>query len=284
MADYEELSKELRLISEGVHHKATLLSNASALIFEKLEDLNWCGFYLNTGVRLALGPFQGKAACTAIEFGSGVCGTAAKLGQTVVVDDVHTFEGHIPCDGASNSEIVIPLTVKGILFGVLDIDSPKYSRFTEEDREGLELAARTLEELLEALGFESDLPGRENEIREKTAASLGDAALCIKLGNDYYYGEHYPQSAVKAVYWYEKAASLGNAEGECLLGYCLRKGIGCEKNEHRAFGLFALSAEKGFPMAMYNMGYCLEHGIGAEENPAVAKEWYQRAKEAGYEE
>ncbi len=284
MALYEEISKELRLISEDVEYKETLLSNASALIYDKLEELNWCGFYLNTGEKLILGPFQGKVACTAIEFGNGVCGTAAKLGTTVVVDDVHSFEGHIPCDGASNSEIVIPLFVGGTLFGVLDIDSPVFSRFSEEDKEGLELAARTIEEILVKQGCENKLPDSCDEIKEKTKASMGDADLCISLGNDYYYGERFDQDPCKAFYWYEKAASFGSAEGECLLGYCLRKGIGCEINERRAFGLFALSSEKGFPMAMYNMGYCLEHGIGAEENPAVAEEWYKKAKEAGYEE
>ena len=284
MSEYSEITKELKAISEDVDSCITVLSNASALLYDRLEKLNWCGFYLNNGERLILGPFQGKVACTAIEFGNGVCGTAAKRGETVLVDNVHEFEGHIPCDGASNSEIVIPLTVNGTLFGVLDIDSPEFSRFTEEDREGLEGIARALEVILGSSDFEDSRLFSDESLGKKTAAALGDPRLCVEIGNDYYYGERFDQNQEKAVLWYEKAAAMGDAEGECLLGYCLRNGIGCEKNEHRAFGLFALSAEKGFPMALYNMGYCLEHGIGVQENPVAAQGWYQKAKEAGYEE
>ncbi len=284
MTDYEELTKELKLVSEDVEYALTVLSNASALLYEKLGELNWCGFYLNTGEKLVLGPFQGKVACTAIEFGNGVCGTAAKQDRTVVVDDVHSFEGHIPCDGASNSEIVIPLHVSGALFGVLDIDSPVFSRFTEEDKLGLEEAAAALEEILGSPAL-TELPDYDPEmINKKTAASMGDARLCIEIGNSCYYGEGCDQDQEKAVYWYEKAAASGDAEGECLLGYCLRNGIGCEKNEHRALGLFALSADKGFGMAMYNLAYCFEHGIGVEANSQIADEWYAKAKESGYKE
>ena len=285
MTDYIELNKKLRLISEDVDNAVTVLSNASALLYEELEDLNWSGFYLNTGEKLILGPFQGKVACTAIEFGNGVCGTAAKLGHTVVVDDVHTFEGHIPCDGASNSEIVIPLYLNEALFGVLDIDSPILSRFSDEDKEGLEESARTIEELLQSIKAGDPLIPDTEEIKEKTEASFGNAELCVKLGNEYYYGEgRCDQDPEKAVYWYEKAASLGSAEGECLLGYCLRGGIGCKQDLHRAFGLFALSADKGFAMAMYNLGYCFENGLGPAVNEAYANEWYKKAKENGYKE
>ncbi len=284
MTDYTQLCKELNLISEGVESCTTLLSNASALLFDRLEELNWSGFYLNNGERLILGPFQGKVACTAIDFGNGVCGTAAKEGKTLAIDDVHTFEGHIPCDGASNSEIVIPLYVRETLFGVLDIDSPKLARFTEEDREGLEAFARALEELIDSV-YDKDpslpVPG---EIQVKTMASMGEPKLCIKLGNAYYYGERVKQDQKKAVYWYEKAAAMGDAEGECLLGYALRNGIGCEKDEKRALGLFALSADKGFAMAMYNLGYCYERGIGTVQDDRIAFDWYQKARELGYEE
>ena len=284
MTNYSELSKELKLISEDVGSAVTVLSNASALLYERLEDLNWSGFYLNTGERLILGPFQGKVACTAIEFGNGVCGTAAKSDETVVVDDVHSFEGHIACDGASNSEIVVPMHVRDALFGVLDIDSPLLSRFSYDDREGLETFVSALEEIIENIyGEDPSLPD-PLEIKAKTMASMGNAGLCLKLGNAYYYGESFPQIPEKAVFWYEKAASFGSAEGECLLGYCLRNGIGCEKDEHRAMGLFAIAADKGFGMAMYNLGYCFEKGIGTKANLDIAREWYEKARAAGYEE
>ena len=124
------------------------LANASALLFHTLEGLNWAGFYLYKNGVLLLGPFQGKTACTKIPMGKGVCGTAAERGETIVVPDVHAFPGHIACDGDSNSEIVIPLYLRGSLYGVLDIDSPLLDRFSEADREGLELFARTLEAVL----------------------------------------------------------------------------------------------------------------------------------------
>lgn len=110
------------------------LANLSALIFEYLNDISWCGFYLLDGNELYLGPFQGKAACTKIKIGKGVCGSAYKRGETLIVDDVNTFPGHIACDSASKSEIVIPL--EG--FGVLDIDSTSYSRFGEKEKSLLE--------------------------------------------------------------------------------------------------------------------------------------------------
>ena len=148
MTDYSLLNKQLLALTEGVEEPISNLANASALLYQTLADLNWAGFYLYKNGVLLLGPFQGKTACTKIPMGKGVCGTAAERGETIVVPDVHAFPGHIACDGDSNSEIVIPLYVGGRLFGVLDIDSPVFNRFTEEDRVGLELFARTLETVL----------------------------------------------------------------------------------------------------------------------------------------
>ncbi|MDO5435962.1 MAG: GAF domain-containing protein [Clostridia bacterium] len=146
--DYDALGQDLKVISEDAAHRISILSNASALIWEALEDINWCGFYLMHEGRLILGPFQGKIACTVIEPGKGVCGTAVKRNETVLVKDVHTFDGHIACDSASNSEIVVPIHRNGEIWGVLDIDSPLFARFDEKDRTGLESVARVLEELL----------------------------------------------------------------------------------------------------------------------------------------
>jgi GAF domain-containing protein len=148
MTDYSLMNKQLLSLTEGVEDGISNLANASALLFHTLEGLNWAGFYLYKEGALLLGPFQGKTACTKIPMGKGVCGTAAERGETIVVPDVHAFPGHIACDGDSNSEIVIPLYVKGSLYGVLDIDSPLLDRFSEADREGLELFARVLETVL----------------------------------------------------------------------------------------------------------------------------------------
>ena len=114
----------------------------SAFLYSQVEDLNWAGFYLNRNEELVLGPFQGQIACVRIPFGRGVCGTAAKTLQTQRVEDVHAFPGHIACDSASNSEVVIPLVKAGRLIGVLDLDSPKLARFTEQDQVGLERLAQ----------------------------------------------------------------------------------------------------------------------------------------------
>ena len=148
MTDYSLMNKQLLSLTEGVEDGISNLANASALLFHTLEGLNWAGFYLYKNGVLLLGPFQGKTACTKIPMGKGVCGTAAERGETIVVPDVHAFPGHIACDGDSNSEIVIPLYIKGSLYGVLDIDSPLLDRFSEADREGLELFARALETVL----------------------------------------------------------------------------------------------------------------------------------------
>ena len=148
MTDYSEINAMLASIIEGIPYTMTNLANASALLNEKLDGINWVGFYTIKDGRLVLGPFQGKVACTIIPMGKGVCGTAAEKDSTQVVPDVHKFAGHIACDSASNSEIVIPMHRSGAVFGVLDIDSPLFSRFDENDRKGLEEFVRILEKSL----------------------------------------------------------------------------------------------------------------------------------------
>ena len=145
MTDYAELDELLQGLIRGVPHPIANLANAAALLWEKLEDINWAGFYLREGEKLVLGPFQGKPACIEIPWGRGVCGTAAAENATQLVPDVHAFPGHIACDGASASEIVVPLRKDGAVWGVLDIDSPCRGRFSQADREGLEEFARILE-------------------------------------------------------------------------------------------------------------------------------------------
>lgn len=146
---YENLIMQFEGLMSDQKYLITLLSNASALLMDNLDDLNWSGFYLYRDGRLILGPFQGKVACEIIEMGKGVCGTSAIKDETVLVRNVHEFPGHIACDSASNSEIVIPLHVNGRLFGVLDIDSPKLERFDETDRKNLEIIARIIEKSIE---------------------------------------------------------------------------------------------------------------------------------------
>lgn len=147
-ADYALLAEQLSGLLEGERDVTANLANASALLNETLEDLNWVGFYLRRGEELVLGPFQGRVACIRIPLGRGVCGTAAALDEIQLVPDVHQFPGHIACDGASNSEIVIPLHAGGKVIGVLDIDSPLFSRFSPEDKLGLEQFAAALEKNL----------------------------------------------------------------------------------------------------------------------------------------
>ncbi len=147
--DYTRICQRLRVLTENIPYETANLANASALLWQNLEDINWAGFYQWIDGILVLGPFQGKPACVKIPMGKGVCGTAAAHDVMQLVDNVHEFPGHIACDGASNSEIVIPLHVKGELWGVLDIDSPRFSRFTPEDAAGLVRFAQTLEEILE---------------------------------------------------------------------------------------------------------------------------------------
>lgn len=143
--DYSLLLAQLKAITEQDSDTIANLANASAALNMSLEQINWAGFYLVREGELVLGPFQGKVACRRIQFGKGVCGTAAATGQTQLVENVHTFPGHIACDSASNSEIVIPLRHNGKLVAVLDIDSPLYGRFTKEDQYGLEQCAVLLE-------------------------------------------------------------------------------------------------------------------------------------------
>ena len=145
MTDFKLLCNQLKSLTDGVPHRIANLANAAALLWQTLPEINWAGFYLLEQDKLVLGPFQGKPACIEIPFGKGVCGTAAATGKTILVANVHEFDGHIACDSASNSEIVVPLFVNGTLFGVLDIDSPVFNRFTETDKRGLEQFAAILQ-------------------------------------------------------------------------------------------------------------------------------------------
>ena len=148
MVDYELLVKQLEGLTGNVPYAITNLSNAAALLWEMLPDINWAGFYKMEDGQLILYPVQGKPACTRIPVGRGVCGTAVAEDATQLVPDVHEFPGHIACDSASNSEIVIPIHVGGEIWGVLDIDSPYLNRFTAEDQVGLERFVQILEGIL----------------------------------------------------------------------------------------------------------------------------------------
>ena len=146
--DYPCLINQVRALTEGVPYSTANLANTAAAIWQIMERINWAGFYLMNGGKLVLGPFQGKPACIEIPGGKGVCGTAVKEEKTILVEDVHQFPGHIACDSASNSEIVVPIFKNGTVYGVLDIDSPYFARFTAEDQRGLEALVRVLEESL----------------------------------------------------------------------------------------------------------------------------------------
>jgi GAF domain-containing protein len=148
MTDYEALIAQTEALISGVPHRIANLANVSALIFDTLEDLNWAGFYLLEGETLVLGPFQGKPACIEIPVSRGVCGAAVREDRAQLVPDVHAFQGHIACDSASRSELVVPLRKNGAVIGVLDLDSPSLARFSEADREGMERLARVLEQNL----------------------------------------------------------------------------------------------------------------------------------------
>lgn len=141
---YAELARTLHTLIAGESDWIANLANASALLYQSLPDLNWAGFYLLKNDELVVGPFQGKPACVRIAMGKGVCGSAAARRETIIVPNVHEFPGHIACDSASNSEIVVPLIRDGALIGVLDLDSPKLERFDAADREGLERFVATL--------------------------------------------------------------------------------------------------------------------------------------------
>lgn len=157
MTDFKLLCAQIRSLAEGEPHWLPVLSNTSALIMDAMVDLNWAGFYLTdrSGGKetLLLGPFQGKVACVRIAYGKGVCGTAAKADESQLVPNVHEFPGHIACDSASNSEVVIPLHAKGEVVGVLDIDSPLLNRFSAEDYAGLESIVATIEAVADLSGL-----------------------------------------------------------------------------------------------------------------------------------
>ena len=147
--NYNFVAQRLVALTDGVPYETANLANASALLWQHMEDINWVGFYKMTDGILVLGPFQGKPACVRIPVGKGVCGTAVAEDKVQLVYDVHDFPGHIACDSASNSEIVLPIHVNGEVWGVLDIDSPFVGRFTEADREGLQKIVTVLERVLE---------------------------------------------------------------------------------------------------------------------------------------
>ncbi|EGQ8446180.1 TPA: GAF domain-containing protein [Vibrio alginolyticus] len=148
LEQYQRLTKQAVALIESEPDFIANLANLSSLLFMELDDLNWAGFYLTKGEELVLGPFQGKPACVRIPMGRGVCGTAAQTNTIQRVYDVHEFEGHIACDAASNSEIVIPFSINGKVVGVLDIDSPSIGRFNETDEEGLTHFMVEVEKLL----------------------------------------------------------------------------------------------------------------------------------------
>ena len=145
MTDYTLMAKQIEALAEIDRDFVPVLSNASAVLWQCLERINWAGFYLLDGGSLLVGPFQGKTACVRIEVGKGVCGTALARDEALRVEDVHAFPGHIACDSASRSEIVLPLHSGGRAVGVLDIDSPETGRFTEEDEAGLKEVVKALE-------------------------------------------------------------------------------------------------------------------------------------------
>ena len=145
MKDYSLLVEQVKAFAEDSTWDITLYANVSALLFESLENLNWAGFYLIRDGELVLGPFQGKTACMRIPIGKGVCGTAVKENRIIRVEDVHLFKGHIACDCASESEIVLPIHHDDKIIGVLDIDSPVKSRFTVEDEKGLAELVKVIE-------------------------------------------------------------------------------------------------------------------------------------------
>lgn len=146
--EYREILAQAKGLMSGESDLIANMANLSALLFLHLKDINWAGFYLYKDDQLVLGPFQGKPACIRIPIGRGVCGTAAETREVQVIKDVHQFAGHIACDAASNSEIVVPIVVEGELIGVLDIDSPEFSRFDVQDKAGLVALVEALQDTL----------------------------------------------------------------------------------------------------------------------------------------
>lgn len=145
MPEYQLMAKQIEALADADRDLIPMLSNASAILDDGIDRINWVGFYMMDQGSLLLGPFQGKAACVRIGIGRGVCGTAVQQGRVLRVDDVHAFPGHIACDSNSRSEIVLPICCAGRIVGVLDIDSPEAGRFTEEDEAGLGLVVRAIE-------------------------------------------------------------------------------------------------------------------------------------------
>ena len=143
--DYDHLTAQVAALTEGIPYEVANFANASAAIWEAMADINWAGFYKMVDGALVLYPFQGKSACIRIPVGKGVCGTAVAEDKLQLVEDVHQFPGHIACDSASNSEIVLPIHKDGAVWGVLDIDSPVFARFTEADAVGLQKVVAVLE-------------------------------------------------------------------------------------------------------------------------------------------
>lgn len=144
----ELLLQQVRALTQGVPHTIANLANTAAAIWQNMENINWAGFYLLQGDMLVLGPFQGKPACIEIPVGKGVCGAAAAQEKAQLVKNVHDFPGHIACDSASNSELVVPIFKNGKVWGVLDIDSPLIGRFSEEDARAMEALVQILEQTL----------------------------------------------------------------------------------------------------------------------------------------
>ena len=156
---YRDLARSLEALLEGESDALANLANASGLLAGALDRINWCGFYLLRGEELVLGPFQGKPACVRIPLGEGVCGTAAARRETILVPDVESFPGHIACDPASRSEIVVPILEGGELRGVLDIDAPEKNRFDEKDRAGLERFVQSLVPLVKWAQLRTQVEG-----------------------------------------------------------------------------------------------------------------------------
>lgn len=148
---YSELTAQLLALTEGVPYLTANLANTAALLWQNLPDINWAGFYQLQGDQLILGPFQGKPACIQIPVGKGVCGRAVAENRLQRVENVHNFPGHIGCDSASNSEIVLPLYCRGKIWGVLDIDSPSLNRFSSEDEAGLAAVSRVISEMISGI-------------------------------------------------------------------------------------------------------------------------------------
>lgn len=187
MTNYQRLCEQLRALAETERHYLPLLSNASALLMAAMADLNWAGFYLMRGGQLVLGPFQGKVACIHIAVGKGVCGAAVAQRASCLVEDVHSFPGHIACDSASNAELVVPIFDGERVVGVLDLDSPSVGRFTAEDKAGLEDFVRTLESLMDMASLErfclSTADSSVKDITEDTAVSTGKNMAEYIAGN-----------------------------------------------------------------------------------------------------